>query len=160
MKDIGALSTATFFFSLCMHLPHQVCLLHFSIVENTKHGIRIMLKKKRPTKSARPLFTILRHERNLKDKRTQSLRILTLNPWRMHIWILKSEAINVEKSCVIWKLLFFRKTNNFSKLREALPRAPVHRALATRATDRSGNNNFAKQNRDTKAVKIIFKEQT
>ena len=76
MKDIGALSTATFFFSLCMHLPHQVCLLHFSIVENTKHGIRIMLKKKRPTKSARPLFTILRHERNLKDKRTQSFRIL------------------------------------------------------------------------------------
>ena len=82
MKDIGALSTATFFFSLCMHLPHQVCLLHFSIVENTKHGIRIMLKKKRPTKSARPLFTILRHERNLKDKRTQSFRILIYHKFR------------------------------------------------------------------------------
>ena len=119
MKYIGALSTATFFFSLCMHLPHQVCLLHFSIVENTKHGIRIMLKKKRPTKSARPLFTILRHERNLKDKRTQSFRISIFNK-------------------VAWfKSYYFSEKQNFGKLREAS-------ASAARATDRSDNNNFAK----------------
>ena len=102
MKDIGALSTATFFFSLCMHLPHQVCLLHFSIVENTKHGIRIMLKKKRPTKSARPLFTILRHERNLKDKRTQSFRILIYHKFREKLRDLKVIIFPKNKISANW----------------------------------------------------------
>ena len=137
MKDIGALSTATFFFSLCMHLPHQVCLLHFSIVENTKHGIRIMLKKKRPTKSARPLFTILRHERNLKDKRTQSFRILIYHKFWEKLRDLKVIIFPKNKISANWDKTDARNST----------------------ADQSDNNNFAKKIVKSKQWKSFLKKR-